>query len=296
MEVTADVTLRLMGHQQSPIANLGIHMPYDKVLLNQLYNCLAKSRQQKFFFILPSGDLPADMIENIGRFFFLTNYCIKKDSPQIGYKKIISSESRDVLNFWCKGQDFEEPTFLSVEFFDEKNPDAGDFVYVEYEQQELFLSFLLEKIVKLEWLYRQIIFRINDEEDAQSLIVALYNLSRKLREKNAGVYTVLSTLVKLENELRKSETIIQFQEIEINNQKLYNRLIRGGAPEPDFAISNHSDQLLTTNIVKLKEDYARLLTDIGRLRNEVAWYKRTYEERSLLGTIKEKMLRSIRQK
>ena len=35
----------------------------------------------------------------------------------------------------------------------------------------------------------------------------------------------------------------------------------------------------------------KLLGDIERLHRDVEWYKRTYEKRSLLGTIKEKILR-----
>ncbi len=33
----------------------------------------------------------------------------------------------------------------------------------------------------------------------------------------------------------------------------------------------------------------KLLGDIERLNNDIVWYKRTYEKRSLLGTIKEKL-------
>lgn len=297
MEVNADITFKLLMQQQIPLASLGIIIPEEKDLINQLYNYLAKYKQQQFFFILPiDNNLSAETVENIGRFFFLTNYCLKKDSPKIGYKKPITYESRDALNYWCKEQDFGEPAFQSVEIFNGDDSDIGEFVYVTQEQHELFLAFLLEKIVKLEWLNQKIIFHIPGEECAESLMAAVYGLSKQLKEKNAGVYTVLSTLVRLENELRRSETIIQFQEIEINNQKLYNRLIRGAASEHDFTPNSHPNPSLNADIVKLKENYSKLLMDIGRLRNEIAWYKRTYEERSLLGTIKEKVLRRIRQK
>lgn len=33
----------------------------------------------------------------------------------------------------------------------------------------------------------------------------------------------------------------------------------------------------------------KLLSDLDRMRQDIAWYKRTYETRSLLGTIKEKV-------
>jgi hypothetical protein len=38
----------------------------------------------------------------------------------------------------------------------------------------------------------------------------------------------------------------------------------------------------------------KLLGDISRLQNDVDWYKRTYEVRSLLGTVKEKIKRIFR--
>ena len=37
----------------------------------------------------------------------------------------------------------------------------------------------------------------------------------------------------------------------------------------------------------------KLLNDIDRLQQDVEWYKRTYETRSLLGTIKEKIFRKL---
>jgi septal ring factor EnvC (AmiA/AmiB activator) len=38
----------------------------------------------------------------------------------------------------------------------------------------------------------------------------------------------------------------------------------------------------------------KLLGDISRLQNDVDWYKRTYEKRSLLGTIKQKLFKKNR--
>lgn len=36
----------------------------------------------------------------------------------------------------------------------------------------------------------------------------------------------------------------------------------------------------------------KLLGELTKLQNDIDWYKRTYEKRSLLGTIREKLLRS----
>jgi molybdate-binding protein len=38
----------------------------------------------------------------------------------------------------------------------------------------------------------------------------------------------------------------------------------------------------------------KLLEDIRRYQNDIEWYKRTYESRSLLGTIKEKIFNRLR--
>jgi peptidoglycan hydrolase CwlO-like protein len=35
----------------------------------------------------------------------------------------------------------------------------------------------------------------------------------------------------------------------------------------------------------------KLLGDLNKLHNDIDWYKRTYEKRSLLGTIREKLFR-----
>ena len=35
----------------------------------------------------------------------------------------------------------------------------------------------------------------------------------------------------------------------------------------------------------------KFLGDISKLQNDIDWYKRTYEQRSFLGTIREKLLR-----
>jgi chromosome segregation ATPase len=38
----------------------------------------------------------------------------------------------------------------------------------------------------------------------------------------------------------------------------------------------------------------KLLGDLSKLQNDIEWYKRTYEKRSFLGVIKEKILKKIR--
>ncbi len=40
----------------------------------------------------------------------------------------------------------------------------------------------------------------------------------------------------------------------------------------------------------------KLLEDIRRYQNDIEWYKRTYEKRSLIGTLKEKISKSLNRK
>jgi peptidoglycan hydrolase CwlO-like protein len=40
----------------------------------------------------------------------------------------------------------------------------------------------------------------------------------------------------------------------------------------------------------------KLLDDIKRYQNDIEWYKRTYEKRSIIGTLKEKITKSLNRK
>ena len=296
MGLPADTAVELLLTGKVPVSVFAITAPTNDVLLSKLYKALSTCRQQKFVFVLTNTKMLMENIDGIARFFFLTNYFFKGNSPQLVCRGEIAEDIKAALNDWCAKQKFDEIRFLLAETFLEKNLDLGDFIYVTPEQRESFLSFLLNKFVKLEWLARKIIFQVDDKKAAHDLMRALYKIIKLLEKDHASVYAVYTTLATLENELRKNETIIRYQEIEINNQKLYNNLIRGGAEPKNITISSisHHDQS-ETDINKLRDDYNKLCLEVGRLRNEIAWYKRTYEERSLMGTIKEKLLRNLRQ-
>src|ERR1700712_4958022 len=40
-----------------------------------------------------------------------------------------------------------------------------------------------------------------------------------------------------------------------------------------------------------KQLFNKLLGDLARLNNDIEWYKKTYEQRSFLGTVREKLFR-----
>src|SRR5256885_2223221 len=46
-----------------------------------------------------------------------------------------------------------------------------------------------------------------------------------------------------------------------------------------------------TSLEANKQLFNKLLGDVARLTNDIEWYKKTYEQRSFLGTIREKLFR-----
>jgi hypothetical protein len=291
---TKDATRLLSGNQA--VKRIAIALSDDTDSLRSLYEKLIGLRQQQFFFILPTGKISGKMANEIGRFFFLTNYYYKKDGPQLVHTNAISPDTTEMLSAWCSGQDIQQPHFLLASDFNAIQPDvAGDFIYVSPSDREVFFSVLAEKVVNLDWWSRQIIIKITDDKDAHAVADSLQELSKRIAKENKGIYSVLSTIMQLEGELRKSETVIRFQEIEIANQKLYNNLIRAGMPVPEPpSTTNSNDGQLLNEYNKLRHEYRQMLYDLGRLRNEIAWYKRTYEDRSLMGTIKQKLLQRFK--
>ncbi len=91
---------------------------------------------------------------------------------------------------------------------------------------------------------------------------------------------------KLDAELLSKQKVIDRQEQDI--QRLYkaledkNKLVEDGREKLERCAkeSEGSRQLIN-----------KLLNDMERLQHDIDWYKRTYEKRSLLGTLKEKLKR-----
>jgi septal ring factor EnvC (AmiA/AmiB activator) len=90
----------------------------------------------------------------------------------------------------------------------------------------------------------------------------------------------------IEQELAEKKATIQEQNKEIEELK---KVLQ----QKDIAIS-----MFEANTREFQETAEgnrqlinKLLGDISKLQNEIEWYKRTYETRSFLGTIKEKLKR-----
>lgn len=46
-----------------------------------------------------------------------------------------------------------------------------------------------------------------------------------------------------------------------------------------------------TSLEANKQLFNKLLGDLARMNNDIEWYKKTYEQRSFLGTVREKLFR-----
>ncbi|MDN3654404.1 hypothetical protein QWZ08_02130 [Ferruginibacter paludis] len=61
----------------------------------------------------------------------------------------------------------------------------------------------------------------------------------------------------------------------------------------DTELRNYKEQLenARNSIEGNRQLINKLLGDLSKLQNDIDWYKRTYEQRSFLGTVKEKIFR-----
>ena len=90
---------------------------------------------------------------------------------------------------------------------------------------------------------------------------------------------------KIDSEIAAKQKSIELQEREI--QKLH-----ALAEEKNKMIIELNEKLTEgiQNLEGNRQLINKLLNDIDRLNHDIDWYKKTYETRSLLGTIKEKVL------
>lgn len=289
-----DAILPLISSQDPLPTHLAIELPVDIDKLKRLYKALASAQDQRFIFLLTEQEIPANITDAIGRFFFLANYYVKASSPLLVYRAEDISQASQVLQQWCKAQGFSEPEILPTKDFVSEAAITNDFIYVKSEQEKTFLPLYSEKIVKMEWLLKKIIFRADNETEARSLINELNAFAKDLMQRNTGIYETLVTLTGLEETVQKSQTIIKFLEMEISNQKLYNKLMSGEEIIPSFEVNYTNIDQMASDLHIFKKDRHRLLTEIGKLRSDLAWYKRTFEERSFMGVIKEKLFKKIK--
>lgn len=89
---------------------------------------------------------------------------------------------------------------------------------------------------------------------------------------------------KLDSEVAAKQKTIDLQEKEIVRLQIL-------LEEKNTLILQINDKLseCAANSEGSRQLINKLLNDIERLNQDIAWYKRTYEKRSLLGTIKQKI-------
>jgi predicted nuclease with TOPRIM domain len=89
---------------------------------------------------------------------------------------------------------------------------------------------------------------------------------------------------RLESELGAKQEFIEWQQVE-------QRRLQTEITQKNKTISDLNDRLAEcrSHVEGNRQLINKLITDIDRLQQNVEWYKRTYETRSLLGVIKDKL-------
>lgn len=90
------------------------------------------------------------------------------------------------------------------------------------------------------------------------------------------------------------ETLSQIQQY-LNTEIV---ALKASINKKDNDIKEYKEQLTTAkkSIEGNRQLINKLLGDLSKLQNDVEWYKRTYEQRSFLGTVKEKLLTKKKKK
>ena len=89
---------------------------------------------------------------------------------------------------------------------------------------------------------------------------------------------------RLESELGAKQEFIEWQQVE-------HRRLQTEIGQKNRAISDLNDKLVEcrSHVEGNRQLINKLITDIDRLQQNIEWYKRTYETRTLLGVIKDKL-------
>jgi peptidoglycan hydrolase CwlO-like protein len=89
---------------------------------------------------------------------------------------------------------------------------------------------------------------------------------------------------RLESELGTKQEFIEWQQVE-------QRRLQREISDKNNTISDLNDKLAEcrSRVEGNRQLINKLITDIDRLQQNIEWYKRTYETRSLFGVIKDKL-------
>jgi len=113
-------------------------------------------------------------------------------------------------------------------------------------------------------------------------------IPNKEEEKDVELHIVHERLEKIsaymENEIAFKQRLIEGQEEQIGQ-------LKARIEEKDALLKRLEGQLLECRQTNegTRQLINKLLSDISNYQKDIEWYKRTYEKRSLLGTIRQKL-------
>jgi peptidoglycan hydrolase CwlO-like protein len=112
----------------------------------------------------------------------------------------------------------------------------------------------------------------------------LYDKMNGIDQSGFVLETLKNIEQRLEGELGAKQEFIQWQQVE-------QRRLQTEINERNNTISdlNHKLTECRSHVEGNRQLINKLITDIDRLQQNIEWYKRTYETRSLLGVIKDKL-------
>ena len=116
----------------------------------------------------------------------------------------------------------------------------------------------------------------------------------KVIEKNADKPIELQTIHEALEKIRLyMEREISFKQGFIDRQEEQIRQLKTIAEEKEVVLQRMEGQLLECRQTNegTRQLINKLLNDISNYQKDIEWYKRTYEKRSLAGTIRQKLFR-----
>src|SRR5260221_11510704 len=124
----------------------------------------------------------------------------------------------------------------------------------------------------------------------------MINLAERLKvidnneDKDIELYAMHERLEKIRLYMGKE---IAFKQRFIEGQEGQIRDLKARFDEKDVVIQRLEGQLLESRLTneRTRQLIHKLLSDISNYQKDLEWYKRTYEKRSLLGTIRQKLFR-----
>jgi septal ring factor EnvC (AmiA/AmiB activator) len=116
----------------------------------------------------------------------------------------------------------------------------------------------------------------------------MYSVIDNNEDKDIELHAIHERLEKIRVFMEKE---IAFKQNLIEGQEEQMRQLKARAEEKDVVIQRLEGQLLECRQTNegTRQLINKLLSDISNYQKDIEWYKRTYEKRSLLGTIRQKL-------